>query len=36
VLAVEAADQSALGATRDHRGGIDALLTKEPPGIAGR
>jgi 2-(1,2-epoxy-1,2-dihydrophenyl)acetyl-CoA isomerase len=36
VLAAEARDQAALGATADHRGSVDAFLAKRPPKFTGR
>jgi 2-(1,2-epoxy-1,2-dihydrophenyl)acetyl-CoA isomerase len=36
VLAAEARDQAALGATADHRGAVDAFLAKRPPEFTGR
>ena len=36
VLAAEARDQAALGATADHRGAVDAFLAKRPPEFRGR
>jgi 2-(1,2-epoxy-1,2-dihydrophenyl)acetyl-CoA isomerase len=36
VLAAEARDQAALGATADHRGAVGAFLAKRPPEFTGR
>ena len=36
VLAAEARDQAALGATADHRGAVDAFLAKRQPEFRGR
>src|SRR5260221_707752 len=36
VLAAEARDQAALGATADHRGAVDAFLDKRRPEFTGR
>jgi 2-(1,2-epoxy-1,2-dihydrophenyl)acetyl-CoA isomerase len=36
VLAAEARDQTALGATADHRGAVGAFLAKRPPEFTGR
>jgi 2-(1,2-epoxy-1,2-dihydrophenyl)acetyl-CoA isomerase len=36
VLAAEARDQAALGATADHRGAVEAFLAKRPPEFTGR
>ena len=36
VLAAEARDQAALGATADHRGAVEAFLAKRRPEFTGR
>jgi 2-(1,2-epoxy-1,2-dihydrophenyl)acetyl-CoA isomerase len=36
VLAAEARDQAALGATASHRGAVDAFLAKRAPEFRGR
>jgi 2-(1,2-epoxy-1,2-dihydrophenyl)acetyl-CoA isomerase len=36
VLAAEVADQSALGATKDHRGAVEAFVAKETPRFSGQ